>query len=117
MPSVEKTFDKKIVQLSSEDLIKIASVMLDAAQKVSDKVFPIEGGVGAAYLSKVIANSNGVSVFDHGTIMECSLATIAQESGEVTPVCFEFNGERSYSLNPEWVGEEAARLASSALKS
>jgi len=116
LPPVENTFDNKIVQLSSEDLIKIASVMLNAAQKVSNKVFPIEGGVGAAYLSKAIANSNGISVFDHGTIMECSLATIAQESGEVTPVCFEFNSERSYSLNPEWVGAEAARLALSALK-
>jgi len=31
-------------------------------------------------------------------------------------VCFEFNVERKYSVDPEWVGREAARLAVSALK-
>ncbi|MBS7616117.1 TldD/PmbA family protein, partial [Candidatus Bathyarchaeota archaeon] len=71
---------------------------------------------GASYLSIAIANSNGVLGFDHGTIIECSLATIAQEKGEVTPVCFEFNAERSYKIDPEWVGKQAARLAASALK-
>ncbi len=114
-PSVENTYDKDIVELHSEDLVKIASVMLDVAEKKDKRVFPIEGGAGASYLSIAIANSNGITSFDHGTIIECSLATIVHEKGEVTPVCFEFNAERSYDINPEWVGREAARLAISAL--
>jgi PmbA protein len=44
------------------------------------------------------------------------LATIAHEADDVTPVCFEFNAERSHNIDPGWVGEEAARLAVSALK-
>lgn len=114
--SVEGTYDKDIVELPSEDLVKTASMMLDAAEKTDKRAFPIEGGAGASYLSMAIANSNGVEGFDHGTIVECSLATIAREGGEVTPVCFEFNAERSYNIDPEWVGREAARLAVSALK-
>jgi len=114
--SVENTYDSNIVDLRSEDLVKIASVMLDAAEKKDKRVFPIEGGAGASYLSQAIANSNGIVSFDHGTIIECSLATIAREGSEVTPVCFEFSAERSYNIDPEWVGEEAARLAVSALK-
>lgn len=114
--SVENTYDNDIVELLPEDLVKAASAMLDAAEKTDKRVFPIEGGVGASYLRKAVTNSNGVEGFDHGTIMECSLATIAQEGGEVTPVCFEFNTERSGKIDPEWVGREAARLAVSALK-
>ncbi|MGQ9530298.1 MAG: TldD/PmbA family protein [Candidatus Bathycorpusculaceae bacterium] len=114
--TVKNTYDSKIVELHSEDLVNVASLMLDAAEKVDKRVFPIEGGVGASYLSRAIANSNGVTAFDHGTIIECSLATVSQEAGEVTPVCFEFNVERRYAVDPEWVGKEAARLAVLALK-
>jgi PmbA protein len=114
--AVHKTYDNRILELHPEDLVKIASQMLDAAEKKDARVFPIEGGVGASYLSLAIANSNGIANSDHGTIIQCSLATIAHEAGEVTPVCFEFNAERSYNIDPFWVGEEAARLAVSALK-
>jgi len=116
LATVENTYDSKVAQLNSEDLVKIASTMLDAAEKKDKRVFPIEGGAGASYLSSAVANSNGVACVDHGTVIECSLATVAQEGGEVTPVCFEFNAERSYNINPEGVGEEAARLTISALK-
>jgi len=112
----EKTFDQKIVALSSEDLVNIASTMLDAAGQVDKRVFPIEGGVGSAYISNAIANSNGITGFDRGTVIECSLATLAKEGGSVTPVCFEFNAARNYDLDPVWVGKEAAKLAVSALK-
>jgi len=114
--SVTGTYDNKIVELNSEDLVKIASTMLDAAEETDRRVFPIEGDAGASYLCKAVANSNGVEGFDHGTIVECGLATIAKEKNEVTPVCFEFNMERKYDIDPEWVGKEAARLAVSALK-
>jgi PmbA protein len=115
-PIAKNTFDKKIVELSSEDLVNVASIMLDAAGQVDKRVFPIEGGIGSAYLSNAIVNSNGVTGFNRGTIIECSLATLAKEGSSVTPVCFEFNAARNYTLDPAWVGKEAARLAVSALK-
>jgi PmbA protein len=114
--SAEKTYDPEILALRSEDLVNAASVMLDAAANADKRVFPIEGGVGAAYLSNAIANSNGIKGFDKGTVIECSLAAIAKEGNTVTPMCFEFNAERSYDVDVEWVGKEAARLAVSALK-
>ena len=115
-PSLEKTFDEKIVELRSEELVNVASTMLDAASQVDKRVFPIEGGIGCAYISNAIANSNGVSGFDKGTVVECSIATLAKEGNTVTPVCFEFNASRSYDVDPEWVGQEAAKMAVSALK-
>ena len=114
--AAEKTYDPKILELRAEDLVNVASSMLAAAVNVNKRVFPIEGGAGAAYLANAIANSNGVAGFDRGTIAECNLATVAKEGNAVTPVCFEFNAERSYDIDAEWVGKEAARLAVSALK-
>jgi PmbA protein len=114
--SVENTYDNSIVELRSEDLVQIASTMLDAAENTDKRVFPIEGGAGASYLSTAIVNSNGITSFDQGTIIECSLATIGHEGNEVTSECFEFNAERRNNIDPEWVGKEAARLAASALK-
>jgi PmbA protein len=114
--SVENTFDQKIQELHSEDLVNLTSTMLDAAVKADKRVLPIEGGAGAGSLTTAIANSNGISGFDEGTMIECSLATVAKDGKKVTPVCFEFNATRNYAINPEWVGKEAARLSLSALK-
>lgn len=114
--TVEKIYDPKIIELRSKGLVDIASRMLDAAVSVNKRVFPIEGGVGAAYQASALANSNGVEGFDRGTIMECSLATVAKDRNTVTPVCFEFEAGREYNIDPSWVGKEAARLAVSSLE-
>jgi PmbA protein len=113
---IAKTFDKKIVALTPEELVNVAADMLDAAAQKDKRVFAIEGGVGAGYVSNAIANSNGISGFDRGTFVECSLATLAKEGDTVTPMCFEFNAARNYNLDPAWVGREAAKLSVSALK-
>ena len=113
--STEKTFDRKVLDLRAEDLVEMTSNMLDAAVAVNKRVFPVEGGAGAACISNAIANSNGISAFEKGTIVECSLAAVAKEKTKVTPVCFEFNAERTCNVDPFCVGKEAARLAISAL--
>ena len=113
--SVKGTYDDRIVELDSEDLVNSAFTMLESAEKTDERVSPIEGGAEASYLCKAIVNSNGIEGFDHGTIIECGLGTIAKEGNEVTPICFEFNIERKYDIDPEWVGKEAARLAVSAI--
>jgi PmbA protein len=113
---LEKTFDEKIALVEPEELVNVASKMLDAASKVDKRVFPIEGGIGCAYIANAIANSNDISGFDKGTVVECSIATLAKENSTVTPICFEFNASRNYDVDPEWVGREAAKMAVSALK-
>ncbi len=114
--TAEKTYDPRLLELRAEDLVEIAARMLDAASSVNKHVMPIEGGAGTAYVSVAVANSNGIGAFDRGTSMECSLAAVAKEGNTVTPVCFEFTAERNYNVDPEWVGRETGRLATSALK-
>ena len=115
LPHAEKTFDCKITELRPEELVDTATVMLEAATNVDKRVFPVEGGTGAGYVAKAIANSNGVSCFDNSTVIECSLAAVAKDGNRVTPACFEFTAERSYTVDAKWVGTEAAQLAVSAL--
>jgi PmbA protein len=114
--SVQNTYDPEIAQLRPEDLVDLSSRMLDASTETDSRIFPIEGGAGAGYASNAIANSNGISMFDQGTMVECSLATLAKDANRVTPICFEFNADRTYKVEPEWVGKEAAKIAVSALK-
>ncbi len=115
-PVLKDMVDPKILSLHPEDLINLASRMLDAAVEFDNRVFPIEGGVAGGYASNAIANSHGVFGFDEGTVFECSLAALAKDGSNMTPVCFEFGAERAFNMNPAWVGKEAARLAVSALK-
>lgn len=110
------TYDSRIVQLHAEDLVDLASRMLAAASENDERVFAVRGSTEAGYGANAIANSRGVSAYEEGTFVECSLATLAKEGNTVTPVCFEFNAERNLHVDPEWVGRETARLAISALK-
>ncbi len=114
--TTEGTFDPAIVALSPEDLVKVTVTMLDAASAVDKHVFPVEGGVGSGYVSNAVANSNGITAYDKGTLVECSLAALAKSGDAVTPICFEFDAARNYRLDAAWVGKEAAKLAASALK-
>jgi PmbA protein len=114
--SLEGTFDSKILEIGSDELVNISQTMIDSASKVDRKVFAAEGGIGNAYISNAVANSNGILGFDKGTVIECSLATLAKDGSKVTPICFEFNAARNYQIDPAWVGREAARLSVSALK-
>lgn len=113
---LDKTFDNKVLELQPEELVNLASVMLDSAMQVDKRIFPAEGGIGNAYIANAIANSNGISGFDKGTVIECSLATLAKDGNKVTPICFEFNASRTCKVDPAWVGKEAAKLSISALK-
>jgi PmbA protein len=113
---LEGTFDSKVLEIGSDELVNISQTMIDSANQVDRKVFAAEGGIGNAYIANAVANSNGVIGFDKGTIIECSLATLAKDGSKVTPICFEFNAARNYQVDPVWVGREAAKLSVSALK-
>lgn len=116
LPHIKSIFDDEVAALSSDELVNMAAEMLKAARETDARVLPIDGEVTKACICRSVANSNGLASYDRGTVIECSLETVASEGGEVSPVCFEFNVERSLKVDPEWVGAEAARLAASALK-
>jgi PmbA protein len=110
------TYDKRLETISSDELVEMAVVLLEAVEAYDKQVLPVEGGVGASLTCTVVVNSQGVEAYDRGTAIGCSMETIARDGDNVTPACLELDAERVYSIDPEWVGREAARQAVSSLK-
>ncbi|MCZ2808072.1 MAG: TldD/PmbA family protein [Candidatus Bathyarchaeota archaeon] len=113
---IRGTYDKKVVAISSDELVETAAVMLGAVEAYDKRVLSVAGRVGASVFHTVVVNSHGVEAFDRGTAVGCSMETIARDGADVTPACFELNAERVYDIDPEGVGREAARQAVSSLK-
>ena len=109
------TYDKKIVTLSSDELVETAATMLEATTAYDKRVLAVGGGVGASVFHTVVVNSSGVEGIDRGTAVGCSMETIARDEANVTPACFEVDAKRVYDINVEAVGVEAARQAVSSL--
>jgi PmbA protein len=110
------TYDKRIVDLSSDELVDVAAVMLGAVEAYDKRVLAVDGGAGASLFSTAVVNSQGVEACDMGTAVACSMETIARDGADVTPACYEVSAERVYDIDPEGVGTEAARQAVSSLK-
>jgi len=109
-------YDKRIVELSSDELVKIASDLLGAVGGYDKRVLAVDGGAAKSVFSTVVVNSCDVEVSDVGTAVGCSMETIARDGSDVTPACYELNAERVYDIDPVGVGTEAARRAVSSLK-
>lgn len=109
------TYDKRVADLSSDEMVDVAAVMLSAVEAYDKRVLAVDGGVGASLFGEAVVNSLGVEVCDVGTAVACSVETIARDGADVTPACYEVNTERMYNIDPEAVGTEAARQAVSCL--
>ena len=109
------TYDKKIVGLSSDELVETAALMLEAVETYDKRVMAVGGGVGATVFHTAVVNSHGVEAYDRGTAVGCSMETIARDGADVTPACFELDAARIYDIDAEAVGAEAARQAVSSL--
>jgi PmbA protein len=110
------TWDKKIIKLSNNDLVKITTDMLDSVSNFDKRVLAVNGGTSTSIFYNVIVNSHGIEAFDRGTAIGCSLETIARDGIDVTPSCYEFDVKRIYNIDSKAVGIEAASRATSALK-
>ena len=109
------TYDKRVVDLSSDDLVKLAADMLGAVGDYDKRVLAVDGGVATSLFSSAVVNSCGVEASDVGTAVGCSMETIARDGSDVTPACYELDAERVYDIDPVAVGVKAARQAVSSL--
>jgi len=114
-PTVPKTYDKRVLEVTSDKAVDFCQRMITSCVEVDKKVLAAFGGAEVYNRSMACVNSHGVEVEDEGTVLVCSLGTMARSETQVTPVCVEFKASRTYEPQPEWVGKEAARLAVDAL--
>jgi len=109
------TYDKKIVTVSSDELVETAADMLGTVEAYDKRVLSVAGGVGTSVFHTAVVNSHGVEACDRGTAVGCSMETISRDGADVTPACYESSTERVYDIDAEAVGTEAARQAVSSL--
>jgi PmbA protein len=107
----KRTYDKRIVDLSSNVLVDVAVDMLDAVGRRDKRVMVVAGGVSSSVFGTAVVNSHGIEVSEVGTAVGCSMETIARDGADVTPACFELDTKRIYDIDPVAVGNEAARQA------
>ncbi|MHA1208342.1 MAG: TldD/PmbA family protein [Candidatus Freyarchaeota archaeon] len=115
-PVVRGVYDKRVTELSVEDMVEIADRMLRATEDYDKRVMPYWGGVGLGYAAHGIINSHGVEGYQRGTVIGCMMGTVAREGDRVSPECSETDHKRSLNIDPERVGQEAARLAVDSLR-
>ncbi|MCW4034236.1 MAG: TldD/PmbA family protein [Candidatus Bathyarchaeota archaeon] len=109
------TYDKRLVDVSSDDLVEMASDLLGAVVGYDKRVLAVDGGVGASVFDSAVVNSHGIEAYDMGTAFGCSMETIARDGADVTPACFDLQAERVFDVDVDAVGTEAARQAVCAL--
>jgi PmbA protein len=114
-PTVEKTFDKRILEVASDKIVELCQQMITSSAEVDKRVMAALGGAQVSSLDLACANSNGVEVEDKGTFIACGLGAMARSETQVSPMCYEFKVSRTYEIDPNWVGKEAARLATQSL--
>jgi PmbA protein len=115
LPQLRGMFDKRIVDLSSDTLVEMASELLGSVVAYDKRVLGVDGGVGTSVFGNVCVNSRGVEAAEEGTAVGCSMETIARDGADVTPACFESDAKRMFTVDPVVVGTEAARQAASCL--
>jgi len=108
---VKDTYDRRLVEFTPDEAVTLCQRMMSSASEVDKTVLPAFGGTEVIVQETVCVNTNGVEGKNVGTGLSCALGTMARSETQVSPVCFEFKASRLYAPEPEWVGQEAARLA------
>jgi PmbA protein len=114
-PTVQKTFDKKILEVTSDKVVELCQQMITSSAEVDKRVLAAFGGAQVSSQNGAGTNTNGVEVEDKRTIIAYGLGAMARSETQISPMCYEFKASRTYDTDPNWVGKEAAKLATQSL--
>ncbi len=105
---IEKTFDRKIENYSSEDALEDALAMVESGQNVDSDIVITRGGLSYGSESFVVANSKGLEVEDFGTEIHASISMVLKKNGLSTG--FEDYVSRVLDIDFNKIGRECAEL-------
>jgi PmbA protein len=110
-PEVKGLYDKAIKDLSSDAAADYVIRVIDSSKQILEgKEFAIEGGIQTSFGTSAVANSLGVAKTTSRTSITLYSLPIVKE-GEDQTTSYEYQVSRRLSdINPEWIGENAARL-------
>ncbi|MFP3952258.1 MAG: TldD/PmbA family protein, partial [Candidatus Bathyarchaeia archaeon] len=109
--NVKKIYDKKIVNLSEEEKLDYANLMLQASNKVDERIKDNAGELGFIDYEVFIKNLRDETVKDRGTKIEAALTSTAKEGDSYSE-----GSDRKYcrtlkSFHPYEIAKNAANSA------
>jgi PmbA protein len=115
--SSDGAIHKKILDLTSADLIKMVNQITEEAREVDKRVVTIVGQTGLTYGGFAVANNRGINAASAAVASLIVIQCIAQELGsDKRKVGFEFDVSRSRDLIWDGLAEKAAKHAVNLLK-
>ncbi|HEX69496.1 MAG TPA: TldD/PmbA family protein [Candidatus Bathyarchaeota archaeon] len=117
IPKVAGVYDKKLAELPSEKAVDLAYQMVEASLSYSKKIKDNAGVLNVVSYETLLLNTHGVSAKNSGTFFEASLSATAKSGKNVSEGSDATAGRRLKELKPKEVGEKAAEMAVSGLKS
>jgi len=117
IPKVRGVYDKKLAELPSEKAVDLAYDMIDASLGYSKKIADNAGVLNIVSYETLLLNTNGISAENSGTFFESSLSATAKSGKNISEGSDATAGRSLKELKPEEIGEKAAEMAVSGLKS
>ena len=110
LPTVRGIYDKNIVEMDSEDLVKTA-IEIAEAQKIDKRIYSVNSAVRCGWQRIAVVNSLGVECEDASTLAYAAGEAAARENGEMSSG-FELQASRKLAdINPSWIGRTTAEHA------
>jgi len=111
LKDVPELYDKKIAELTAEEIAERAKNMLETAREVSDKVHVMGGNISTMISKHTMATSRGFYDEEERTTFIASLVTVAKDAGKVGSFASESDASRKLDVNVEEIAEKAAQKA------
>ncbi|MBM4241927.1 MAG: TldD/PmbA family protein [Euryarchaeota archaeon] len=110
--TVKGIYDKRIESMEIVEAIEFAKTMIGTVHEL--KCQPTSGGFSTGCIKSFLINSEGTSCEDISTLFSGFISVIV-EDGEDISTAHESDSSRYLDINPEWLAEEACRIASNSL--
>lgn len=115
-PHVDKIYDKKLEEMTPEEIMERTKNMLSSAMETDKRVMPVWGGVAVASFEEIVANSHNIYGEKKGTAIAGFLGVIAREGNVTTPMHMEQGLSRTAEIDLDKVGKVVAEKAVRSLK-
>ncbi|UCG44695.1 MAG: TldD/PmbA family protein, partial [Candidatus Bathyarchaeota archaeon] len=109
LPVVNGLFDPRVAEINVEEVVDIAERASRATEDFDKRVVAKDGGAFFQVEHVGIMNTLGVDVEEERTHAIAYIGASGEQNSEVTSSCYEVMYRRALELNPELVGQNAAR--------
>jgi len=117
IPRANGVYSKRLAELPSEKAVELAYDMVEASMTHSKKIVDNAGVLNVVGYETLVLNTHGVSAKNRGTFFEASLSATAKRGKNVSEGSDATAGRSLRELKPKDIGEKAAEMAVSGLKS